>query len=195
MQEHRIIEIVISALEEMAERADQSGELDISDARDAVDFIKNFADKCHHGKEEERLFPAAAERGIPKERGPIGMMLHEHEIGRQHVRNMLAAIDKIDAGDNGAVDAFIEEARGYALLLRSHIHKEDNILFPMAQQVLSDDDQKQLLDEFEKVEHEEMGDGTHEKYLTIAKKLAATYNVEVGDLFSSHISGSCGCHD
>lgn len=194
MCEHRIIEVVISALEQMSDKADREGRLDTDSARKAVDFIRNFADRCHHGKEEDRLFPAAVQRGIPKEQGPIGMMLFEHEVGREHVRKMVEAIDMVEGGDTGAVDVFTHEARGYATLLRSHIHKEDNILFPMANRVLSDDDQERLMSEFDHVEQEHMGEGTHDKYLTLAKELARSYGIETGNLFDTHLSGSCGCH-
>ena len=87
-QEHRVIENVLDALERLAKAAETSA---LAEWEKAIDFARNFADKCHHLKEENLLFPALEERGIPREGGPIGMMLAEHEEGRGYVRAMAAA--------------------------------------------------------------------------------------------------------
>jgi hemerythrin-like domain-containing protein len=137
----------------------------------ALDFIRHFADQCHHFKEEKVLFPALEQHGIPNEGGPIGMMLLEHEEGRSYVRAMFAALSKIEAGDRSAQAALFENAQQYLRLLREHIQKEDDVLFRMADEVIPDDEQRQLLKNFEAHEAEEMGSGVHEKYLTIAQEL------------------------
>jgi hemerythrin-like domain-containing protein len=139
--------------------------------RKALDFIRHFADQCHHFKEEKVLFPALEAHGIPNEGGPIGMMLMEHEEGRSYVRAMFEAIGKIEAGDPSAQAALFENAKQYLRLLREHIQKEDDILFRMADEVIPEDEQRQLLKDFETHEAEEMGAGVHEKYLTIAQEL------------------------
>ncbi|MCX7887840.1 MAG: hemerythrin domain-containing protein, partial [Verrucomicrobiae bacterium] len=91
MAEHRVIEQVLNVLEAMAERA-ANGDLNRQEARDAVAFFRGFADRCHHGKEEAQLFPAMEAKGIPREGGPIGVMLCEHEQGRAAVRGMAEAV-------------------------------------------------------------------------------------------------------
>jgi hemerythrin-like domain-containing protein len=109
--------------------------------------------------------------GIPNEGGPIGMMLAEHEEGRSYVRAMFEAVGKIEGGDPSAQAALFENAKQYLRLLREHIQKEDDILFRMADEVIPEDEQRQLLKDFETHEAEEMGAGVHEKYLTIAEEL------------------------
>ena len=79
MNEHRVIEQVIGCLEKMAENCATGGVLDADDAADAIDFIRNFADKCHHMKEEDQLFVKMVEKGFPKEMGPIAVMLMDHD--------------------------------------------------------------------------------------------------------------------
>lgn len=91
MQEHRVIEQVLDCLEIMAQRANAGDKLDVESAKQAIDFFGNFADKCHHGKEEDCLFPLLEEKGFSREQGPTGVMLHEHEEGRRHVRGMAEA--------------------------------------------------------------------------------------------------------
>ncbi len=170
-QEHRVIEQVLDCLEKMAEHAEHSGVVEKQPALDAVAFFRGFADKCHHGKEEAQLFPAMEAKGFPRQGGPTGVMIQEHEIGRAHVRAIAAAAEQ------GAAAEFVKEARGFIELLRQHIQKEDHCLFAMADQAFTPDDQAKLLAAFEKVEQEDMGAGTHEKFLQLANDLADRYKV------------------
>jgi hemerythrin-like domain-containing protein len=166
--EHRVIERVLAALERLTEKpATESLEL----WKKALDFIRHFSDQCHHFKEEKVLFPAMEAHGIPNEGGPIGMMLLEHEEGRSYVRAMFDALSKIAADDQNAQAALFQNAKQYLRLLREHIQKEDDILFRMADEVIPDNEQRQLLKNFEAHEAEEMGAGVHEKYLQIAAEL------------------------
>ena len=166
--EHRVIERVLGAVEKLAKGPVAA----LEPWKKALDFIRNFADQCHHFKEEKVLFPAMEAHGIPNQDGPIGMMLTEHEEGRAHVRAMLAALELIEAGNEAAKASLLNSAQGYCRLLREHIQKEDEILFPMADEAISADEQKKLAAAFAEHEAEEMGAGLHEKYLNIAAKLA-----------------------
>ncbi|NUQ61855.1 MAG: hemerythrin domain-containing protein [Pirellulales bacterium] len=189
--EHRVIEQVLNCLERMAEEARRYGELDIHSAREAIDFFRTFADGCHHHKEETHLFPAMEAKGLPRQGGPTGVMLYEHEAGRQHIRAMAEAVEAAVAGDQAARDRFSQHARDYIELLREHIGKEDHCLFGMAGQMFTPADQAALLAKFQRVEAEEMGEGTHEKYLDIANRLADRYCVARAKAAEAH--GVCGC--
>jgi hemerythrin-like domain-containing protein len=167
--EHRVIERVLGALERLTKRPVKGS---LANWKKALDFIRHFADECHHFKEEKVLFPALEEHGIPRDGGPVGMMLIEHEEGRSYARGMAAAITQIEGGDQSAENALFENARNYLRLLREHIQKEDDILFRMADEVIPADEQRQLLKRFEDHEAEEIGEGVHEKYLKLAEELA-----------------------
>ena len=169
-KEHRVIERVLAVLEELTRTP---GEVNLATWEKSLDFIRNFADKCHHLKEEKILFPALEEHGIQREGEPIGMMLMEHEEGRGYVRAMADALDGLDSGWEASRVILIESARAYLRLLREHINKEDDVLFQMADGILTPEEQKQLLHEFEEHEAKEMGTGAHEKYLKIVLELEA----------------------
>ncbi|MHC4958231.1 MAG: hemerythrin domain-containing protein [Planctomycetota bacterium] len=141
MDEHRIIEKVLTALEAAADR-----DMPLDFYERAADFIANFADGCHHAKEEDRLFPVLEQRGIPRQEGPIGVMCDEHEIGRALVKRMR---DAVAAGDAASARAASVD---YAALLRAHIMKEDQILFPMGRGQLSQADLEALSASFQEVE-------------------------------------------
>jgi hemerythrin-like domain-containing protein len=189
--EHRVIERVLDCLEAMVAQARRAGRLEPQPAKDAVAFFRDFADRCHHGKEEAHLFPALEAKGFPRQGGPTGVMLHEHEQGRAHVRGMAEAIDAAAAGDAAALRQFIGHAEGYISLLREHIYKEDHVLFQLADRTLSEADQEALAAAFGRVEAEEMGRGTHERYLRVAEELAKRYGV--ADKGSAPFAGEFHC--
>ncbi len=162
--EHKIVLLVLKGAERIARTIKEGGKADIETVNRMVDFFRNFTDRCHHSKEEKRLFPRLEERGVPNQGGPIGAMLQEHELGRARVRAIADAADKATAGDASAPAVLAENLSAYVELLRAHINKEDNVLFPMGDRVLTGEDKRELSEAFEKIEAEEMGEGTHEQY-------------------------------
>ncbi len=167
-EDHQVIERVLAALQRLMQNREATS-LDVWNK--AVDFIVNFADKCHHLKEEKILFPTLEERGIPSQGGPIGMMLFEHEQGRAYVKAMVEALELAKGDPEAATPALFENAAAYSRLLLQHINKENEILFEMADEALTAEEQKHLLREFEDHEANEMGQGVHQKYLKIAAEL------------------------
>jgi hemerythrin-like domain-containing protein len=190
--EHRVIEQVLNCLEKIAGACAQTEALDADSASQALDFFRHFADCCHHTKEERHLFPLLEERGFSRDGGPTGVMLAEHDQCRHYCRGMLAAVDGAAAGNADAVLQFVIHARAYVSLLREHIHKEDHCLFPMAEQALSEEDQRDLLESFGEVESDDMGPGTHEKYLRIADELAERWGVPRAQGEAGHACVACG---
>ena len=166
--EHKVIARVLAVV---AKLTTKSVEGSLDSWKKTLDFFRHFADQCHHFKEEQVLFPAMEKRGIPRDEGPIGTMLMEHEEGRRYVRSMLAAIALVEAKNEAAKEVLIDYAKAYLRLLKDHIQKEDEILFRIADDVISPDEQKELLRSFEEHEAKEMGTGVHEKYLKMVQEL------------------------
>lgn len=177
MEEHRVIERVIAVLEKAAEKLEQGQAVRTELFIEAADFIQGFADGCHHRKEEGVLFKSLEDHGMPVQGSPVGVMLMEHYQARFYTRNLRSAALQLAGGDSNAAFAVIKNAREYALLLRQHIQKEDQILFPMANRIIPPEFHDRVWQGFEHVEHAETGEGVHEKYLTLAEKLATEMGV------------------
>ena len=164
--EHRVIERMLNVLRKILGK-----EIPIDTINKCLDFIKVFTDKCHHGKEEDILFPALEAKGIPREGGPIGIMLSEHEQGRRYVKAISEAIDLYRRCVEEARERIYENINSYINLLTQHIQKEDNILFPMANTVLNVEENRKIIEDFEGIEEERIGVGKHDEYIKLLEEI------------------------
>lgn len=177
-EEHQIILRVLSVLRILITRHDAGKEFELQSFRTAVKFFKLFADACHHAKEEDLLFPALEARGIPREGGPIGVMLEEHRMARELTARMADALDAQAKGERDAERAFKEAARNYIALLESHIFKEDNVLFNLGDRVLDAFESKKLCTRFCEVGCRSFGGKKKEELAALADVLESTWGRE-----------------
>lgn len=120
-------------------------------------FLKEFADKCHHGKEEDYFFKELAAKGGARETGFIELLLEEHKLARGYVASMSKALESKD------IEGFNSSATKYRDLLRKHIEEENNGIFLMADELLTEDEQNVLFGKFEEHEENVIGHGIHEE--------------------------------
>ncbi|MGD1002248.1 MAG: hemerythrin domain-containing protein [Candidatus Brocadiia bacterium] len=170
--EHQIILLVLKGAEREGTAARKKGACDAQTVEKMADFFKMFVDRCHHAKEERHLFPALERHGVPREGGPIGVMLSEHDAGRGQVRAIAAALPGLKAGRRDAAAAAADALLAYAALLRAHIEKEEGVLFAIADRLLTPKECRDMVKAFDRVEAEEIGEGVHEKYHQLAYELA-----------------------
>lgn len=176
VREHERILQMLDCLERLA----AAGTLDPEAATDALFFLRTYADRLHHGKEEQHLFPRMESQGVPREGGPIGVMLLEHEEGRSRIAEMGRAVEDARQGKPGAPERFATHARQYAYLLRQHIEKENEVLFPMAEEVLPEAERASLLRLFAEVERTEVTPAQLQECLEIVARLSRRLGVERG---------------
>jgi len=136
VSEHRLILRMLAILEQKAEQTACGNYRDYRFYLEAVDFIRNYADRFHHAKEEDVLFEALVDNGMPRANSPVAAMLMEHDQGRAFVKGMEAAASEALAGELGRDQEIARNALGYLSLLREHIAKEDDILYPLAERVI-----------------------------------------------------------
>ena len=170
-QEHEAILRMLGVLDEAAFRLDQGKPLSPQSLEGLAEFFSLFADRCHHGKEEEILFPTLEAKGVPRLGGPVGIMLHEHEAGRALVSEMNESARAYRENAPGAGQRFARAAHAYDALLRDHIFKENNVLFAMAESLLTEAEQEALAERFAGIEKEKMGSGTHERLHALMRRL------------------------
>ena len=171
MEEHRVIERVLVALEKAVSRLSRGEDVYLRFFSGTSALINGFTDSYHYKKEEKVLFAALVENGLPKETGPIAAMVAEHEEARHLAQRLRLFTERFQAGDVKVRDQVILSALAYISLLRRHMDKEDNLLFPLMDKVIPADRQDQLLEAFDRFELEENGPELHEKYYGMAERL------------------------
>ena len=175
MHEHEVIEQALGLLDAAAARLARGESVPPRDLEQLLEFFAVFADGCHHAKEEGILFPALEAAGVPRDGGPIAVMLSEHEVGRRLVGRMRRDSTAAAGGDAGARRRFADAAREYVDLLAQHIAKENQVLFPAADARLSESDDRAITAAFARHEEREMGPGTHERFHRMLDELGTRY--------------------
>jgi len=173
--EHKGIKLMLRIIEKMCERLKSGGSVEPEHLEQVLEFLKVFADKCHHAKEEELLFPALEKIGVPREGGPIGVMLAEHDKAREYVKGISEGIARYKAGERRAAAKIVENGMAYIRILTAHIDKEDYVLYPVADAKLPRDIQDELLAKFDKVEIQKIGAGKHEQFHKMLENLEKVY--------------------
>ncbi len=168
--EHDAILSSLKILDKMSADISKGSKPAKEDLSAFIGFLKEFADKCHHGKEEGLLFPALVDAGLPEHGGPIAVMLSEHSQGRDLIREMDQAIA---AGPDYVT--FSYAASAYSSLLKNHIEKENSVLFPIAEKTLEPSRMEQLYNSFEEHEEKVIGHGRHEELHRMLKELMSKY--------------------
>lgn len=174
-KEHHGIGLMLRVLRTVTDKL-KGGECVNSEHLDAIlEFLSIFVDKCHHGKEEEFLFPALEQAGVPREGGPIGVMLAEHAEGRKIIARLKDAFAAYRSGRGTAAQEISEAANDYVRLLSQHIEKENGVLFPMVEGRINEADDVRLVERFEDLERKRIGHGKHEEFHAMLERLREEY--------------------
>ena len=171
--EHELIERGMAVLRNNLEKLPDGDHLQIGRA---LDFLLEFGDKIHNRKEEGFLFPLMQERGIPTQGGPLGVMLMEHEAERQLLTQMSAGLSGLAAAPPEVIAKFRREGLEYLKIRAEHIWKENDILYPMARQVMRPGDAEQLLEAFRQINLETYGSKAWQKFVTMVEEVEGGRN-------------------
>ncbi|MGD0466880.1 MAG: hemerythrin domain-containing protein [Terriglobales bacterium] len=178
--DHRIIERVVAAMAILAERLQSGKEVEAGILNDLGEFLRVFAEDCHHGKEERYLFPLLEKKGVPVSGCPLAVLLNEHDRGRRLMADLKQTSEAYFRSGNTDEEALIGTLHRLIELYPAHIWKEDYLLFPMTGKILSDTDQEALAREFEQHESE-IGSDVHHGFEQLAESLVTRIRTEEGN--------------
>lgn len=146
--EHGYIEIVIKSLRDAATALDQHRRLNVQKLRAVVEFLEIYADQRHHQREEALFFPVLVKRGVPPQGCPIGGLNHEHEKGRALVSTLDEWITLYEQQRPGADIELRQTLQAIADLYQKHLWIEGAMVFPMAEKLITADDNRMLRKQF-----------------------------------------------
>ncbi len=173
--EHAAIQEMLKIMATVKHRLAAGERVDIGHLEEIAGFLEVFVDGCHHGKEEDGLFLALLETGMPRYGGLIETLLGGHELGRRYVRGMRAGIESYQRQPHISGLQIAMFMAHYRALLDRHIALEEESLYPLADERLAPERQRQLLKEFERIEEERIGPGKHQELREALRRLQGIY--------------------
>ncbi len=177
IDEHVNIKRMLTVVRNAAFKVMKGSEISYADFEDMIDFVRNYADKYHHGKEEKMLFNRMVDEiGVVGEKLVKYGMLIEHDLGRLFMQDLETALEKVKNGDEFAKIDVIANAVGYTNLLNRHIDKEDTVVYQFAKQQLCEDTISTINNECIVFEEQAKLEGVEKKYLDMLERLEAKYN-------------------
>ena len=168
-REHHYIQQVVASLLLLAEELEKGEAVPAETLADTLEFLRTFADRCHHGKEEACLFPLLEQKGVPPQGCPLGVLKKEHDAGR-HLVAQFATVSGSYIKDGSDKELLRTTLLSLAELYGGHIWKEDYLLFPMTNKVLSAEEQDQLTRQFNDIESG-IGPDVQQRFEELAEKL------------------------
>ncbi len=176
MDEHQYILRMAKVMRRACYRLLQDGSVDYADFNDMMDFIKNYADAHHHGKEEKIMFQKMQDQlGRMAQNLITHGMLVEHDLGRFHMQELRAALERLKAGDDESKLDVIANAITYTHLIERHIKKEDDLVYPYGEKNLTEEDMNQINQMTDDFEQQATTEGTQSKYVTLLENLEMKY--------------------
>lgn len=176
VDEHKYIKRMLAVIRKACIGVMNGREIDYKDFEDMIDFVRNYADKHHHGKEEKLLFNRMVDEigGAAEKVVNFGMLV-EHDLGRNYIKQLEEALNKVKDGEIDAKVDVIANAISYTHLLYKHIDTEDNVVYSLAKRALSNESLNKITNECEKFEEEMSREGIQEKYIKILENLEKKY--------------------
>lgn len=172
MIEHRLIERMISVMQKHIKEVASPTEIDLSIIAQGVDFLRTYADRCHHGKEEDLLFKALVSKPLSDEHKRIlRELMEEHTIARAYVKALDAARAQALQGDSSAYREIVEQVEKIAALYPAHIEKEDKYFFVPIMSYFEQIEQDEMLKQFVLFDQGLI----HEKYALVVGSLEGNH--------------------
>jgi hemerythrin-like domain-containing protein len=176
MEEHQYILRMLKVVRKACYRVMTKNEINYGDFAAMIDFIRTYADKHHHGKEELIMFKKMQENlGRMAENLITHGMLVEHDLGRLHMQELEAALLRVKSGDEESRLDVIANAISYTHLLERHIKKEDDLVYPFGEKQLSPELMAQINEQTEVFEEEAVKLQTQTIYLSMLAEMEAKY--------------------
>ena len=168
MIEHRLIERMISVIENKIDQIEATQRVNPHFVDTAVDFIRVYADRTHHGKEEDILFRDLKKRSLSAEdKKMMEDLIQEHVFGRETTQALVEANERYRSGDESALNEIVSNLQKLVQFYPTHIEKEDKTFFPASRNYFSEEEDQAMLQEFREFDMKMI----HEKYTSVIEDL------------------------
>lgn len=181
IREHRELNEMLEIMNDIAIHIKAKNVFETRDVEFVVDFLINYADKCHHSKEETVLFPALETAGMKIENGPLAAIIHEHALSRVFIKEMNSSVEKCKLGLPFSCELVADSMSRYVDLLVNHFVKEEKYLFPLIDKLLDIEMLNSISSQFNSIDMKIMGEGKLIQSVEQMRQLKAKYQQQFSE--------------
>lgn len=176
--EHREISELLNIMSVIADNIKSKDVFYPNDIDEIIDYLIILLDKSHHGKEEEVFYPELILSGIPKEKAPLSIINYEHMLAKRYLNEISSCVVNCKIGIDFSGELLADSLTNYVVVIQNHIQREEEIVFPLANEAFSIEKQNEIAQKFEEIEQKNITRNFNEHYNRLLNKLNNKYLVK-----------------
>jgi hemerythrin-like domain-containing protein len=176
--EHREISELLNIMSIIAENIKSKDVFYPNDVEEIINYLIIILDKSHQGKEDGVLYPELILSGIPKETAPLSIINYEHNLAKHYLNDINSCVVNCKIGNDFSGELLADSLTNYVIVIQNHIQREEEIVFPLANEVLSDEKQNEISQKFEDIEQKNMAHNFADHFNKLLNKLHNKYLVK-----------------
>jgi len=175
IKEHEEINELLDIMSKIALKIKSKDVFYPTDVEEIIDYLIIIIDKSHHGKEDEVFYPELISSGIPKETAPLSIINYEHTLAKRYLKDISSCVVNCKIGNDFSGELLADSLTNYVVVIKNHIQREEEIIFPIANEVLSSEKQNEITQRFEDIEQKNISHGFFDHFNKLLKKLKVKY--------------------
>ena len=175
IKEHEEINELLDIMSKIAMKIKSKDVFYPNDVEEIIDYLIIIIDKSHHGKEDEVFYPELISSGIPNEKAPLSIINYEHTLAKRYLKDISSCVVNCKIGNDFSGELLADSLTNYVVVIKNHIQREEEIVFPIANEVLSSEKQNEISQRFEAIEQNNISLSFFDRFNKLLKKLKVKY--------------------
>ena len=175
INEHKEINELLNILSKISDKIKSKDVFYTNDVEEIVDYLILLINKSHHGKEDGVFYPELMQSGISKEIAPLSIINYEHTLSRRYLKEIVSCVVNCKIGNDFSGEMLAESITNYVVVIKNHIKREEEIVFPMAEKLLSVDKKNEIAKKFENIDENNFNHSFVEHFNKLLKKFKIKY--------------------
>jgi len=175
IKEHKEINELLEIMSKIAAKIKSKDVFYPTDVEEIIDYLIIIIDKSHQGKEDEVFYPELMSTGISKETEPLSIINYEHVLAKRYLKEISSCVVNCKIGNDFSGDLLADSLTNYVIVIQNHIKREEEIVFPIANEVFSEEKQHEILQRFEVIDQQNITHSFLERFNKLLNKLKSKY--------------------
>jgi len=175
INEHKKINELLDIMSKIALKIKSKDVFYPNDVEEVVKYLINIIENSHHGKEDDVFYPELISSGIPKETAPLSIINYEHLISVNYLKDISSCVVNCKIGNDFSGELLADSLTNYVIAIKNHIQREEEIVFPIANEVFSIEKQNDILQRFEIIEQKYISNSFNDQFDELLNKIKNKY--------------------